>query len=226
MIGVAFSEAIEFLRKRLEIGEDEFQALVREIDEAARVRAAGISRAMNRDILLAVLKSFEEGTTMETFREEFDRLAITHGWKGDNTDGYRSALIFRNLTAQAQAAGRWKQIQRSKERLPYLRYLTVGDHRVRPAHKAWDNLVLRHDDPWWKTHFPPNGFNCRCRVVQIGEHDLERYKLTVGTAPPLNPVIKYVKVDGLLQPVEVPAGIDPGFAYNAGEVGLQIPPLP
>lgn len=223
MNGLPFKEAIEFLRQRLALGEAEWEQLIREVDAAARARSRAMSLAMHEDLLRAVLQSIEEGGTAQQFRDAFDQIAKTHGWTGDNVEGWRSALIFRTQTAQAQAAGRWRQIEKNKARFPYLRYVTVGDHRVRPAHAAWHNLVLRADDPWWKTHFPPNGFNCRCRVVQIDERDLVRYKLEVGEAPPLNRVTKIIKTKTGYREVLVPAGIDPGFAYNAGEVGLQLP---
>lgn len=28
-------------------------------------------------------------------------------------------------------------------------------------------LTLRHDHPFWDTHFPPNGWGCKCRVVAV-----------------------------------------------------------
>ena len=37
--GVPFAEAVAFLRERLAIGEDEWQRLIREVDDAARARA-------------------------------------------------------------------------------------------------------------------------------------------------------------------------------------------
>lgn len=39
----------------------------------------------------------------------------------------------------------------------------------RPMHKQWGDmrLTLRHDDPFWASHFPPNGWGCRCRVVAV-----------------------------------------------------------
>lgn len=220
--GIRFEEAIAFLRERLALPEEIWQALVAEADRAARTRAAGMSAAMNRDILEAVLKALEEGQTLAQFEEAFETIARAHGWAGDQ---WRAELIFRTQIAQAQAAGRWRQIERLKVSRPWLRYLTAGDHRVRPAHAAWHNVILRHDDPWWETHFPPNGFNCRCHVQQLSDRDLARYGLTPSpAAPPLNPVIKFVKIDGVLTPVEVPAGIDPGFAYNPGRIGLDLPP--
>lgn len=220
MAGVVFREAIEFLRERLAMPPEVWLALLREADAAARDRSRGMSDALLADILKAVIEALEEGTTEATFHKTFDQLILQHGWRGDNAEGWRSALTFRTLTAQAQAAGRWRQIERLG--LPYIRYITAGDHRVRKEHAAWHNLVLRADDPWWDSHFPPNGFNCRCHVMGLDGHEVKRFKLTISeTAPPSGNVIRWVKINGVLTPVETPAGVDPGFGFNPGKVGLR-----
>jgi hypothetical protein len=83
--------------------------------------------------------------------------------------------------------------------------------------------VLPVDHPWWKTHYPPNGWRCRCRAISLSERDLQRYRddgiIDIKTeAPPLN-MVRYIdKRTGL--EAEVPAGIDPGFAYNAGQARM------
>jgi SPP1 gp7 family putative phage head morphogenesis protein len=222
--GVKFFEAIEFLRQRLALPDGVWLKLLQEVDQAARDRSAGMSEVMVRDILEVVLKALEEGTTVETFRNDFDAISVARGWTGDNTAGWRSQLTFRVMAAQAMAAGRWRQIQRLKARRPWLRYITAGDHRVRDAHKSWHGIILSADNPWWNTHFPPNGFNCRCHVQQLSDRDLERYGLSVTReAPPFNPVIRFVRgADGLRKPVEMPAGIDPGFGVNFGTVGINL----
>lgn len=223
--GVKFNEAIDFLHQRLALPDGAWLRLLHEVDTAARDRSAGMNDAMVRDILEAVLEALEQGSTVESFRDDFDAISAARGWTGDNTAGWRSALTFRVMTAQATAAGRWRQIQRLKARRSWLRYITAGDHRVRDAHRAWHGIILHADDPWWMTHFPPNGFNCRCHVQQLSDRDLERYGLTATPkAPPLKTVIKFVRdVDGTQKPVEVPAGIDPGFAVNFGQFGLLLP---
>lgn len=71
--------------------------------------------------------------------------------------------------AQARAARQWLQIQKTKDILPFLMYETVGDDRVRPDHQTLEGITRRVDDPFWNTHYPPNGFNCRCIVRQLDD---------------------------------------------------------
>ena len=126
----------------------------------------------------------------------------------------------------AHAAGRWERIQRTKELRPYLAYWPVRDARTRPEHLAWRGVVLPVDDPWWQTHYPPNGWRCRCQAIQLSERDLKRFGLKLSDgAPPLRP--RKYRNPRTGEVIEVPEGIDPGFAYNVGEAhmaGLTPPP--
>lgn len=69
--------------------------------------------------------------------------------------------------ANAQSAAQWIDIQDTKETLPLLQYRTAGDERVRPEHAAWEGITRPANDPFWDSHMPPNGFSCRCIVVQV-----------------------------------------------------------
>jgi SPP1 gp7 family putative phage head morphogenesis protein len=227
--GLVFTEAVDFLQRRLDLPSQVFLDLAREVDAAAQDRALGMKDAMVRSILEAIVRSLEEGTTASAFRDEFDAIAQANGWKGDNSEGWRSALTFRTTTAQAMAAGRWEQIQRLKARRPWVRYVGVLDDRIREEHRAWHGIILHADHVWWHTHAPPNGFNCRCHLQSLSDADLRRYGLKVTLEPPtLDYVIRTVRdKDGVLKQVAVPKGIDPGFAYNPGEVSLKLfGPLP
>ncbi len=222
--GVVFQEAIDALADRLALPPADWLALLREADRAATDRSAGMSDALVRDLVAAIKEAMEQGTTAATFRDTFDALTRRHGWGGGNDEGWRSNLTFRVMTAQAAAAGRWRQITRLAKHRPYLRYVTAGDARVRPAHAAWHGTILRWDDPWWDTHFPPNGFNCRCHAMSLSEDDLDRYGFTVSPAPPPTASeIRFVRVNGRVRPVETEKGIDPGFGFNPGKIGLRPP---
>lgn len=73
-----------------------------------------------------------------------------------------------NAVACSQMAYKWQEIESNKHSMPYLEYVTANDGRVRPAHAAMNHTIRRVDDPYWNQYYPPNGWNCRCTVKQIG----------------------------------------------------------
>lgn len=68
--------------------------------------------------------------------------------------------------ASASMAGKWEQFMEDGDRYN-LQYRTVGDGKVRPTHAALHNVTLPPSDPFWDEYYPPNGWNCRCTVVQV-----------------------------------------------------------
>jgi len=86
---------------------------------------------------------------------------------------------FNSAIAQAQSARQWGEIERDKDVFTQLQYETVGDSRVRPEHAMLDNIIRPVDDAFWSTFMPPNGWNCRCTVVQTrGERDSDLSTVT------------------------------------------------
>lgn len=73
---------------------------------------------------------------------------------------------YRLGVANTQMAIRWQDYQDRADTLPYLRYVTARDERVREAHKILHGVTLPIDDPFWDEYLPPNGYNCRCIVQQ------------------------------------------------------------
>ena len=70
------------------------------------------------------------------------------------------------VQASADMAGKWEQIEQDGDRYN-LQYRTAGDDKVRPEHAALNGVTLPPSDPFWSTYYPPNGWNCRCTVVQV-----------------------------------------------------------
>ena len=121
----------------------------------------------------------------------------------------------------AYAKGRWERIERVAERRPWLRYVAVQDARTRPEHMAWHGTVLPVDHPFWRSHYPPNGWRCRCTVEQLSDHDLELDGFTPSDGPPPGSerTRRWTnKRTG--KTVQVPVGIDPGFGHNVGRIDL------
>ncbi|WP_184875107.1 phage head morphogenesis protein [Kaistella daneshvariae] len=81
---------------------------------------------------------------------------------------------YHQTVATANMAGKWQDFQRNKELYPNLKYVTVGDGRVRPEHRAWDGIVKPLNDPWWNENLPPNDWGCRCDAVQTDEPETDQ----------------------------------------------------
>lgn len=64
-----------------------------------------------------------------------------------------------------EASATYTRLLKQVKTFPYWEYKTVGDDKVRPAHRILDGLILPANDPRWDIIYPPNGWNCRCYVV-------------------------------------------------------------
>lgn len=222
----------------------------RELWQPEHARAFTVSRLTQADVLDAVRRGIAQSVAGDLTRKDFVRDAKAvlqkEGWWGEKEvtdpatgevhttrfDSRRLGLIFDVNTATAAAAGQWARIQQTKGTFGFLRYLSRDDGRVRPAHQAWHNLVLPVDDAFWHTHYPPNGWRCRCRVVSLRGKDLDRLLQAQQTNPPGDPAMaikttapKVVYKEWLNshtgQVQRVPEGIDPGWGYNVGQAQAQ-----
>lgn len=70
------------------------------------------------------------------------------------------------VASSAQMASKWERFMEDGDRY-YLQYRTQKDDKVRPEHAALDGVTLPPSDPFWSEFYPPNGWNCRCNVVQV-----------------------------------------------------------
>lgn len=70
------------------------------------------------------------------------------------------------VQASAEMATKWEQFMEDGDRY-YLQYRTAKDDKVRPEHAALHGVTLPITDPFWEEYYPPNGWNCRCTVVQV-----------------------------------------------------------
>ena len=208
--------------------------------DTEHLRSFTVAKAMRVDILQDIRgevdRAIADGITFREFRDNLETALRARGWWGrqpvvDPLTGEsrivqlgsprRLRTIFDTNLRMAYAKGRWERIERVAEARPWLRYVAVQDARARPEHMAWHGTVLPVDHPFWRSHYPPNGWRCRCTVEQLSDHDLELdgVKPSDGPPPGSERTRRWTnKRTG--KTVQVPVGIDPGFAHNVGRIDL------
>lgn len=201
-----------------------------------------VSRLARMDLLQdihdGILGSVNGEVSRRDFLKGIEEILIREGWWGEKVvtdpgtgeklvtrfDPARLKLIYDINTRQAYSAGLWQRIERNKATSPYIWYITKRDERVRASHRGWDNVTLPVDHPFWNTHYPPNGWRCRCRAMSMSQAEYDKGLAPNGQQLDKNaPEIQWKdwenKRTGAVE--RVPLGIDPGFGYNSGKAGMR-----
>lgn len=177
-------------------------------------------------------RALDQGIPFEQFKRDLTPTLQKLGWWGrdqqvdpltgdlvDVTLGTprRLKTIYDVNLRQARAVGQWQRIQDTKDSHPYLLYELGPSEQHRPQHVGWAGILLPADDPFWTTHFAPNGYGCKCRIRQVSQREFERLNSTSNfqTTAPAIELREYInKRSG--EALQVPVGIDPSFDINPG----------
>ena len=186
-VDLAPKEAVEYFRsKGYAVSEDWHDTW-----QDAHNRAFTVAKAAKMEVLKVIRshveKTLAEGKTMRQAVDELKPALIRQGWWGeqeitkkDNTTekynvGVRRLRTIINTNIQtAYAAGRYSRQMETTKAFPYLQYVAVLDGATRASHRAMSGKVFAANDPIWDAIYPPNGFNCRCRVQSISKRRLEK----------------------------------------------------
>ena len=165
-IGIlAEPEAQEFIEAHAGALDSSFQKV--EMSDLMR------RRLQRSDYIFSGMKAFHEMN--EAFpslidengnRKSFERFLndVRKIDKTYNSNYLRAEYNF--VQASAEMAGKWEGFMQDGDRY-YLQYRTTRDGRVRPEHAALHGVTLPITDTFWEEFYPPNGWNCRCTVVQV-----------------------------------------------------------
>lgn len=193
VINRGWQPAAEYFAQKVNLPTMSWRDLWQGQHARAFVVAGAMRDALLTDLREAVRAAVEDGISFETFRKNFEQLVSKNrwtGWTGENTERgrvWRARVIYRTNLATAHAAGRYRQMTDPAvlDHMPYWQYRHNTITNPREEHKSWDGLVLRWDDPWWQTHYPPNGWGCACDVRPLSERQLRKLgKSRPDTAPP------------------------------------------
>lgn len=149
---------------------------------------SGAKNYQSTKYLSGLLSNKDEVNTFYKFKE----LALPH--LKEYNENYLS-VEYDSAMKQARSASQWMDIEENKDILPMLQYHTVGDARVRPTHRDLDGIARPVDDKFWDKYMPPNGWNCRCTVLQSDSS------------------LKKTSLRGFVKPDDVPEI----FLFNAGK---------
>ncbi len=165
-IGIlAEPEAQEFIEAHAGALDSSFQKV--EMSDLMR------RRLQRSDYIFSGMKAFHEMN--EAFpslidengnRKSFERFLndVRKIDKTYNSNYLRAEYNF--VQASAEMAGKWEGFMQDGDRY-YLQYRTARDGRVRPEHAALHGVTLPITDTFWEEFYPPNGWGCRCTVVQV-----------------------------------------------------------
>ncbi len=166
-----------------------------EMWQDAHKKAFTVAKAMREDILkdirTSVEKALEQGKTFNDFKKELKPTLQKKGWWGEmivvDKEGvaekvqlgsnYRLKTIYRVNMQTAYQTGRYKTQYDNVDNRPYWEYVAVMDSATRPEHAMLNGLVFRYDDPFWQSFYPPNGWNCRCRVNALSNYNVNKKQI-------------------------------------------------
>lgn len=81
---------------------------------------------------------------------------------------------YQTTQQSAKMAVVWEAAQRNKARFPNLKFKTQQEDKVSDEHRKLNDIIAAIDGEFWKTHFPPLRFRCRCYTVQTAEQPSDK----------------------------------------------------
>lgn len=240
-------EALDYIKnKNLKVGFS-----YKDVWNEEHATAFTVAKAMQIDVLSdlkkAVEKAIEDGQSFETFKKNIKPTLQQKGWwgkkkmtdplTGDVIDAQlgsdrRLKTIYNVNLRSAYQKGQYDRTMAS-DLHPYLIYRVGNSVKHRDQHLAWNGLILPKDDPFWDSHFPPNGYGCKCYTRAVSEARKKEYEnegikipptvdgsgggiLKIKTKPPIAEYKQYFNErKGYVE--KIPKGITPGFNWNQGK---------
>ena len=211
--GAPFAEQLAFFRRKLNLPTEAWDDIQRAAHDRAFIVAGAAKADLLADLRQAVDSTMASGGGLGEFRQKFRAVVASNGWTGWTGEGsaageaWRTRVIYQTNMSTSYAAGRWRQLNEPgfAELMPWWRYVHAdGQLHPRPLHLAWNGITLPREHAFWKTHFAPNGWGCRCEIRAVAAP-------AAGdkTAPPEG-------WDAIDPKTGEPVGIDKGFGYAPG----------
>lgn len=169
--------AADYIRGKAVADPKNFGALPNQLKQRA-FAVAGIEQMDALRKLRDIIAKLPEGANWDNVKKDLAAEISIYTGVDAKAAKARAEHTLRMQGFQAYAVARHQQQVSTVGSHPYWMYETVGDNRVRAGHAALDGKVLRADDPWWKTHYPPWDWGCRCIVIALDEEDAQKFGIS------------------------------------------------
>ena len=204
--------AADFLVAKKAMTPKEYAAL-RDRYRSAGFKIAGVTERDALDVARrSVLRSMKAGKTEEAAGKALNDALVRAGY--DPLRPWHSRLVAQMNTASAYGAGTWETLRSPQMRglIPAFEYVAILDPVTRPEHAAMHGFIGERTHPVWSTWWPPNGYNCRCRVKGVSASRWEAMGETSNRWPRMNAKGTVVKRGGTPVRPDVSGGVS--FAGN------------
>lgn len=126
-----------------------------------------------REIGLSLIADDGHVKPFNQFRDDVKKIH-----EGYNVNYLRAE--YQQAVGASQMAVKWQKIAEDGDRYD-LQYRTAQDDKVREDHRLLHGTTLPPSDPFWDKYYPPNGWGCRCTVVQVrhGKYPLSDSQLAI-----------------------------------------------
>lgn len=189
-------DAIRYLEQKFPKASWAYTDLLDNAHDRAFVVAKMVDVDLATTVQRSIIDAMKTGQGYKAWAKDIDKVLAKSGWYDGqiNVDSqgnakkvvtggqHRLETIYRTNVAAAYEAGRQQVIFNDREDDPfgYVMYSAIMDNRTRPTHKALHGKVMEKSDPAWSSISPPNGYNCRCTIVELTQGQIDRYGYKVS----------------------------------------------
>lgn len=168
---LSFKEAVAFMKSRIPVTKEEWNAL----EPKLRFRAFTVAALSSHDgvdqVRKMITQAIEEGKGVGQFWTE-TRALDAAGLSGDSPKYWE--IVYRTNVQTAYNAGRAAEFAR--EQPEYLEFLGIEDGRQTEICAARTGTTLPATHPFWKSNWPPLHFRCRSTVRGVYPEEVDQLR--------------------------------------------------
>ena len=177
LFSLKFNEAINYFTKKAPILYEKLDDIINSTKDTFFYIKRSTELEATKRVLESLKKTLENGGTYQEWKQDISDIADKAGL---GEDGWYSHLVYRQNMVNAYQSGRYEQqMQDDDEYFSYLLFDGVEDERQTDFCRTYSGKVYKKSDPIWALIYPPNHFNCRSSVIELGADKIKELGLEI-----------------------------------------------